>query len=354
MKPRAANEGCSKMSANGSRPLLRVVETTGEDEDGNNAGAPLKNTSPSSSASQIPSPSPGGRGGAEGERSAKTFGMASDKAGGAKGSDSPPTNGVTDMKRNGWKEWLIGKGAAFSGSLIVHAAFAAVLLVYGPQAAQKKADTIISMAVHETKREPPKPVEVKPAPKVTPKPKQAPKKAAMKRPQAPPPPNDAPPKKPPAKPPKPVFGVSMNSVVTGGSGGGMAVAVGNTLMAKPDEKFTPPEEISPYVAPKGLPQKKSGPVASYRLTEMPTPKKLIKAAYPREARELGIQGRVRMKLTIDEAGRVIKASVIKGLGHGLDEAARTAALQFLFTPARIGKKPVSTVIAFTYNWEIVD
>jgi protein TonB len=76
----------------------------------------------------------------------------------------------------------------------------------------------------------------------------------------------------------------------------------------------------------------------------PKPKSIVKPAYSMEARSAQIEGVVRVEITIDETGIVIRARVLKGLGYGLDEAAVAAVKQMTFEPGtRCGKTAVTTL-----------
>jgi TonB family protein len=55
--------------------------------------------------------------------------------------------------------------------------------------------------------------------------------------------------------------------------------------------------------------------------------------YTDEARKLGIEGEVLVEVTFLASGQVRAVRVVKGLGHGLDEAALHAAEQIRFKPA---------------------
>lgn len=55
--------------------------------------------------------------------------------------------------------------------------------------------------------------------------------------------------------------------------------------------------------------------------------------YTDEARKLGIEGEVQVEVVFRASGQVQTIRVIKGLGHGLDEAALRAAEQIRFKPA---------------------
>ena len=56
--------------------------------------------------------------------------------------------------------------------------------------------------------------------------------------------------------------------------------------------------------------------------------------YTEEARRLHIEGSVALRVVFTASGEMQIVGVVKGLGHGLDEAAITAARQIRFTPAR--------------------
>lgn len=62
--------------------------------------------------------------------------------------------------------------------------------------------------------------------------------------------------------------------------------------------------------------------------------------YPRLARELGKEGTVLLRLTIDEGGRLVSVEVLRPAGSGFDEEAVRAVRESRFSPARRGGKPV--------------
>jgi len=75
--------------------------------------------------------------------------------------------------------------------------------------------------------------------------------------------------------------------------------------------------------------------------------------YTEEARRLHIEGEVIVKVIFTATGQVRVTEVVKGLGHGLDEAAVHAAEQIHFVPAqRAGEKvdcPATLHILFTLS-----
>jgi len=88
------------------------------------------------------------------------------------------------------------------------------------------------------------------------------------------------------------------------------------------------------------------------LTKRPKLVDRVQPEYPEEALEAGIEGRVVLKLQIDEAGKVSDAEVVEGLGYGLDEAAKEAAKQYEFEPAKIDGEPASVVMKFAIRFEL--
>jgi TonB family protein len=72
------------------------------------------------------------------------------------------------------------------------------------------------------------------------------------------------------------------------------------------------------------------------ITFKPTPE------YTDEARSARIEGTVSLELEFAAAGAVRVLRVVRGLGHGLDEAAQRAALRIRFTPAQSDGRPVDS------------
>jgi TonB family protein len=64
--------------------------------------------------------------------------------------------------------------------------------------------------------------------------------------------------------------------------------------------------------------------------------------YTDEARSARIEGTVSLELEFTGAGDVRVVRVVRGLGHGLDEAAQRAALRIRFKPAQSDGRPVDS------------
>jgi protein TonB len=172
--------------------------------------------------------------------------------------------------------------------------------------------------VHEVPEQTPKP----PPPK--PKKRKRPRKKKLKT-----PPNSE------AKPDQettdtPVFGFNLASTSSGGSGPSMPV--GNTVMGDPDKMAKKPARKVRALA---------APVPAFEVTEMPKMVGRCRGAYTEKARESGVEGTVLLSLIVGVDGRTREIKVVKGLGHGLDEAAIQALAACRFKPGKRNGKAVA-------------
>jgi TonB family protein len=87
---------------------------------------------------------------------------------------------------------------------------------------------------------------------------------------------------------------------------------------------------APRVAP--APERVDVPV---EILFKPTP------VYTEEARRLKVEGDVLLDVEFAATGAVSVLQVVRGLGHGLDEAATTAARQIRFKPAQTSGRPIT-------------
>jgi TonB family protein len=72
--------------------------------------------------------------------------------------------------------------------------------------------------------------------------------------------------------------------------------------------------------------------------------------YPAEARALGIEGAIRVRLVVDDHGKVTSRVLLNKLGHGLDELAFRRAAEIEFEPAiDTDNHPVTSVVVWTFN-----
>jgi TonB family protein len=87
--------------------------------------------------------------------------------------------------------------------------------------------------------------------------------------------------------------------------------------------------------------------------ELPQLVRRVTPIYPDIAREAGVEGTVRLQLLIGLDGRVQKAIVQpKGSVPMLDQAAITAALASVFTPALVNNRPVKVWVTQDYRFKL--
>jgi len=217
-------------------------------------------------------------------------------------------------------------------SILFHGALG--FLVYRIDLGDSHAATAIQMA--ETKKETPK-AKVDDTPKPPPEPpKRSAKRAAAAEKVAETP--------PPSAAPAPLEALPDFGLELGGGIGGLAVAPAPQSVAAAQKgpvaaRGTPAaaKHVAAARAPTSVVDECDEPPAK------PKPKSVPQPAYTDRAREAGIEGKVRIELTVDETGRVVGVRVLSGLGYGLDEAALAAAQSASFEPAmRCGKPSRAT------------
>ncbi|HEX8909953.1 MAG TPA: TonB family protein, partial [Anaeromyxobacteraceae bacterium] len=162
-------------------------------------------------------------------------------------------------------------------------------------------------------------------------------------PPAPPPPNQPPPPDA-ARAAPPRIGISMESTTTAGA---VAAPVGNTLYGRAPERAADPAAVKPYRSERYAPPS--------QVTTLPEPLgcDIPRAEYPEEARRLGVEGEVRLRVVVDEEGRVREAKVLRDPGHGFGAvAARAARAYCRFRPAQKDGAAVATEIPYTIRFEL--
>jgi protein TonB len=210
-------------------------------------------------------------------------------------------------------------------------------------------------------RPPPPPPPEKLEPPDPPKPKPAPKLVAMQRtppkPQKPPeePPPEPPVKPPPTQPPAvpPSFGLKLSGTARAPAGQGVQVPEGNTLRVSPKQRTKKPKQgPTAKVARPGFKKDytpgEKAPLAV--VTTMPWVAKRVPAEYPEKARDLEIEGRVVLELTVDGTGKVVAVKVVKSLHPLLDKAAIAAARKMQFRPGTVNGTPVEVKIPYTFTF----
>jgi periplasmic protein TonB len=118
----------------------------------------------------------------------------------------------------------------------------------------------------------------------------------------------------------------------GGSGTGAGTGVGDGAENAPP----PPVSIAMIKTP-------AKPTGDYDYIREYTP----------AAQQAGIEGDILVRLLVDAAGKVRTATILKGLGYGLDALVLAKAKQLMFIPAiATDDKPVSSVVVFTFKMRL--
>lgn len=133
--------------------------------------------------------------------------------------------------------------------------------------------------------------------------------------------------------------------------GGIAVPVGESLggsrEAQPAKKVVAQAKSLIEPAKKQLVEDACAEPAS-----KPKPVQLARPEYTEEARAAGIEGKVRVELTVDASGAVKNVRVLESLGHGLDQAAIRAVEGATFEPALQCGKAISATFVVSIRFSL--
>lgn len=118
-------------------------------------------------------------------------------------------------------------------------------------------------------------------------------------------------------------------------------------VSSPSEPVAPPPKLEPLppieAPPAPSPPKPAGPVQLGSELSVSCPER-NPPAYPAQAKRMGEQGRVVLRVELDETGKVSAARVTTGSGSArLDEASLAAVRQWHCNPARRDGEPVRAV-----------
>lgn len=199
------------------------------------------------------------------------------------------------------------------------------------------------------KAQPPKPPEVpKDVPKVV---RRKPRKRVVRPPSTPPPTEQPPQAQPDTEPqtgPK-IFGLDYKGTTTAAPGTGVVVPKGDTVGVSPRvRKRGKKQKPRPTGFKKTYQAGEAAPVAV--ITTHPRVTKRVEPPYPDKVKDLGIEGRVVLQLTIDHRGRVIKVKLLRGLRKELDQGSMAAARKMRFAPATVNGTPVKVTIPYTFTF----
>lgn len=186
-------------------------------------------------------------------------------------------------------------------------------------------DEMVTFVVEEPPPPPPPAVEPPPPPKDIEPPKPVP------------PDPDQPPPPPTPVPPPPQFGIPADGTSPNGD---MAVATGNTLMKKADSVVK--------AAPPPLP---AAPMqASYDAQVL----KEVQPVYPEWAIEQGVVLKVKVLISLDEAGKVSDIRFLNAGQKDFNENIRKSIMASVFKPLVVAGRAVPARFIKEYNFEIVE
>jgi TonB family protein len=90
----------------------------------------------------------------------------------------------------------------------------------------------------------------------------------------------------------------------------------------------------------------------YSVDEAPAALSAIEPVYPEEARKLGIEGQVVLKLYIDETGALRGLEVAETPGDAFSKAAREAIANVRFRPAYVGGHPCAAWVRLSLRFRL--
>jgi len=197
----------------------------------------------------------------------------------------------------------------------------------------------------EAEPPPPEPEQVAMVTRPTPMPRRvkrpAPPKPAAEPPKGAPEPQDTGPR---------TFGIKLSGTTTAAPGQGVALPQGDSLAVSP--QITKKGKEKPKPKARGFKTEygrgEEAPMAA--LTTRAKMKRRVVPEYPESVKDLGIEGRVSLSVTISAAGRVIKVKLLKGLHPELDKVAIAAAWKLEFAPATVNGKAVRTTITVPFTF----
>ncbi len=146
-----------------------------------------------------------------------------------------------------------------------------------------------------------------------------------------------------------IFGHKFKGTTSAAPGTGVEVPRGDSLAVDPRTRKRgkkPKKKGFKKVYQKG----EAAPMAV--LTTRPSLIKNVEAVYPERVKDLGIEGRVKLRLTINHKGKVVKVKLLRSLHPKLDEVAMKAARKLLFSPATVNRVPVTHVITYTFTFTL--
>ena len=106
------------------------------------------------------------------------------------------------------------------------------------------------------------------------------------------------------------------------------------------------EQVAQSTGPKIVQPDSAGASTPVEITFKPNP------AYTDEARSMKLEGEVLLEVSFSANGKLQVNRVVRGLGHGLDEAAVAAANKIRFKPALRGGQPVDSTAVVHVTFQL--
>lgn len=260
-------------------------------------------------------------------------------------------SGVWEERRGSGWIW----GAA--GSFILHGALTVAMFLAPAEARDRvlgKVDFTVEKKVRDQK-----PPEQKPTPKIE-EPREEPVEVTKRKPAARKPAEEEP-DEPPAPKPPPKFQMSGETFAGDGTWS-LAAEVGDSRFGSLDGEGQYEKKVeeklgeassSSGTSTAGKAKKGFNPAKPGEVKVKPKVVLEQQIPYPAEARKLGIEGKVRLRVDVDKKGRVVKVQILQDPGGGLGKAAAKAIKGFLFSPAiGLNSKPVDYRITYTYVFKL--
>ena len=144
----------------------------------------------------------------------------------------------------------------------------------------------------------------------------------------------------------PDFGFAME-----GGPGGVAVPEGDPS-GRPREGGSRPEKVVKKARALDSETKPKSDDGCSEAATKPKPVSMPQPTYTDKARAAGVEGVVRVELTVAADGRVTSARVLRSLDPDLDEAAKRAVEAAQFTPANRCGKPVEATFTVSVRFSL--
>ena len=115
------------------------------------------------------------------------------------------------------------------------------------------------------------------------------------------------------------------------------------------------ETVNDMKSTDDLNQSVSSPETSVQIKpdKMPVVLKQVEPYYPQEARKLGIEGMVVVKVLVDTLGNVENSEIVNSIPE-LDQVAIEAAREFKFKAANLNDKKVSSWVTIPFHFKLTD